>query len=164
MDWVLPFRVSPLVGSNDLISWEILPPFGLQSPSPSWRVAFWGKKKLLPELLESSELPPCLSPFFLMWMVWVVRLPRKAVFEGVFCGQVHLCSLGSYQGCGSDHSLGPARPISLLLPDDQDPFGPILPLLSPPPFYPSNAISHHILLLLIQHQAFAEPFFQVTKI
>lgn len=63
-----------------------------------------------------------------------MRGPGKATVNRAFCGQVHTQCLGIYHGCHSDHSLGAARPISLclhssLLPGDQDPLGPPLPLL-----------------------------------
>lgn len=117
-------------------------------------------QKLLPEPLEKSKLPPWLHPSTSVWMVLVVRLPKKAVFKWVFCGQARLRSLGSYQACGSEHSLDAAGAISMLL---HPHFCLVIrTLLVPPSLSPLLLRFAHLvgflttfLFLLIQHPVFA---------
>lgn len=101
-------------------------------------------------------------------MVLVVRLPKKAVFKWVFCGQACLRSLGSYQACGSDHSPDAARAISLLL---HPHFCLVIRTLLVPPslsplllrFAPLVGFLTTFLFLLIQHPVFALLLFQPQR-
>lgn len=53
---------------------------------------------------------------------------------------------------------------SSLLPGDQDPSGPTLPLPSPPPFCPPPGVSHHILVLADSTSSLCSASLLTTKI